>query len=477
MHKTTQVPKMQVQLYNTASRKKEVFEPLDGKEAKIYCCGPTVYHYAHIGNLRTFIFEDLLKRSLLYHGIAVNHVVNITDVGHLTSDEDHGEDKMEKGAKRTGKTVWEIAEYYTEKFMIDCKHLNIIEPTTWCKATDHIAQQIALTQQLEEKGFTYQIEDGVYFDSQKFERYADFGKIDIDGLQEGARIEIGDKKFLTDFALWKLSPTDSKRAMEWDSPWGVGFPGWHLECSAMAMHYLGETLDIHCGGSDLVKVHHTNEIAQSECATGKTFSRFWMHGEFLKMGNDKKMSKSDDEFLKLELLIEKGYSPLDYRYMALTSHYRNFLTFSWEGLDSAHNAVKSLKKKLDPIVGTPGKIESDVAKKWHTTFGEAIADDLNVPKALGILNSMLKDSDLANPEKAALALDFDKVFALDLHLVTEEKADTDGVDVAAIEALIVERKQARTDKNWGRGDEIRDELLAIGIVLKDSKDGTTWAKQ
>ncbi|MGL1935449.1 MAG: cysteine--tRNA ligase [Fibrobacterales bacterium] len=467
---------MALYLYNTASRKKELFEPLDGTTAKIYCCGPTVYHYAHIGNLRTFIFEDLLKRSLQYHDIAVNHVVNITDVGHLTSDSDHGEDKMEKGAKRTGKSVWEIAQYYTDRFMEDCEHLNIIAPNTWCKATDHIAEQIKLTQILEEKGFTYQIEDGIYFDSQKFERYADFGKIDIDGLQEGSRIDVGGKKFRTDFALWKFSPVDTQRAMEWESPWGTGFPGWHLECSAMAMHYLGETLDIHCGGSDLVKVHHTNEIAQSECATGKTFSRFWMHGEFLKMGNDKKMSKSDDEFLKLSLLIEKGYSPLAYRYMALTSHYRNFLTFSWEGLEAANNAMKSLRKKIASFIAAPSPIESAPALKWQKDFTAAIADDINVPKGLGILNSMLKDSNVANAEKAALVLDFDTVLGLDLHIIEEEIIDTEGVDVTGIEALITQRTEAKAEKNWGRCDEIRDELLAQGIVLKDSKEGTTWEK-
>ncbi|MBP5188594.1 MAG: cysteine--tRNA ligase, partial [Fibrobacterales bacterium] len=322
---------MAITLYNTATRSKEPFVPQDGRTAKIYCCGPTVYHYAHIGNLRTYIFEDLLRRSLAYHGFDAKHVVNITDVGHLTSDADEGEDKMEKGAKRTGKSVWEVAAFYTDAFMRDFHSLNLLEPTVWCRATDHIAEQIALVKTLEEKGYTYRTSDGIYYDSSKFERYGDFARLDLENLWAGSRISMGEKRLPTDFALWKFSPKDVKRQMEWDSPWGVGFPGWHIECSAMAMKHLGETLDIHCGGTDHVRVHHTNEIAQSEAATGKTFSRFWMHGEFLRLDGDK-MSKSTGEFLTVDSLVKRGFSPMDYRYFALGSHYRNYLSFSFESL-------------------------------------------------------------------------------------------------------------------------------------------------
>ena len=270
---------MSLKLYNTVSRSKELFTLEEGQEeVRLYCCGPTVYHYAHIGNLRSYLFEDFLRRGLEFFDFKVKHVVNITDVGHLTSDGDVGEDKMEKGAARTGKSVWEVADFYTKEFMNDWSRLNIIDPTIWCKATDHIKEQIELVDTLKDKGYTYQTDGAIYFDSTKFDRYADFAKLDIENLQEGSRIDMGDKKAVTDFALWKFSPIDEKRQMEWESPWGIGFPGWHIECSAMAMAHLGPTLDIHCGGTDHIRIHHTNEIAQSECATGKTFSRFWMHG-------------------------------------------------------------------------------------------------------------------------------------------------------------------------------------------------------
>ena len=324
---------MALQFYNTASRKKEVFTLPEGVPAvRMYCCGPTVYHFAHIGNLRTYIFEDFLVRTLKYYGYKVNHIVNITDVGHLTSDADSGDDKMEKGAAREGKSVWDIAKFYTDAFMADWHRLNIQEPTRWTPATQHIQEQIDLVKTLEEKGYTYRTSDGIYFDSLKFPRYADFARLDVENLRKGSRIDMGEKRNATDFALWKFSPTDKKRAMEWDSPWGVGFPGWHIECSAMAMKYNGPTLDIHCGGPDHIRVHHTNEIAQSECANGVPFSRFWMHGEFLRTASEEKledgttetkfgkMSKSSGEFLTVTLLMERGFNPLDYRYFALGSH-------------------------------------------------------------------------------------------------------------------------------------------------------------
>ena len=477
---------MALVFYNTATRKREKFSTQDGsKLVRMYCCGPTVYHFAHIGNLRTYIFEDTLCRTLKYYGYELNHIVNITDVGHLTSDADNGDDKMEKGAAREGKTVYEIANFYTEAFMKDWHALNILEPTRWTKATEHIQEQIELVKILEEKGFTYKTSDGIYFDSLKFSRYADFARLDVKNLRQGSRIDMGEKHAATDFALWKFSPKDKKRAMEWDSPWGIGFPGWHVECSAMAMKYNGPTLDIHCGGTDHIRVHHTNEIAQSECATGKPFSRFWLHGEFLRTQTAEKledgtveqkfgkMSKSKGEFLTVSLLEERGYNPLDYRLFALTSHYRNYLNFTWEALESAKEANKSLHKKTDVLIGKATSIESESAKKFQEEFKNAIGDDLNMPKALGILNTVLK-SGLTDGEKAALVLDFDTVLGLSLNEERKEYSKKSDVDEEKINALLEQRTLARKEKNWAESDRIRDELDKMGIAIKDSKEGTTW---
>lgn len=462
-------------LYNTKSRTKEEFTmPPDVPEVRLYACGPTVYHYAHIGNLRTYLFEDLLRRSLEYFNFKVRHVVNITDVGHLTSDQDIGEDKMEKGAERTGKTVWDVAEFYTKKFKEDLERLNILPPTIWCKATDHIKEQIELIKTLEEKGFTYRTSDGIYFDSLKFPNYADFARLDITGLKSGARIDIGEKKFATDFALWKFSPKDKKRAMEWDSPWGVGFPGWHIECSAMAIAHLGETLDIHCGGTDHIRVHHTNEIAQSECATGKMFSRFWMHGEFLRESNSEKMSKSDGDFLTLDFLIQKGFDPIVFRLFALTSHYRNYLNFSWEAMENTRDSLNSLRKKIDPYIGIDGEIKSIDALEWSSKFREAIGDDLNSAAAIGVLNLMLSDISLEDAEKAALIKEFDSVLGLSL-LKKVKKTEHSEEEVLKVEAIIKERSLARASKEFKESDRLRNILISLGVNIKDNKDGsTTW---
>ncbi|MDR3001941.1 MAG: cysteine--tRNA ligase [Fibromonadaceae bacterium] len=460
-------------LYNTAIRAKELFTlPPDVPEVRMYACGPTVYHYAHIGNLRTYLFEDLLRRSLEYFGFKVRHVVNITDVGHLTSDENDGEDKMEVGAERTGKSVWEIAEYYTEKFKDDLKLLNVLPPTVWCKATDYIKEQINLIKKLEEKGFTYRTSDGIYFDSMKFPRYADFARLDIIGLKSGARIDLGEKKFATDFALWKFSPKDKKRAMEWESPWGVGFPGWHIECSAMAMALLGETLDIHCGGTDHIRVHHTNEIAQSECSTGKQFSRFWLHGEFLRESSSEKMSKSSGEFLTLGALMERRFDPIAYRLFSLTSHYRNYLNFSWEAMENAQISLNALRKKTEPFIGLEGEVQSVDARMWSSKFSNCIGDDLNSSAAIGVLNLMFVDTSLANNEKAALIKEFDSVLGLDLLRAPEKKRSAE--ELAKVEELIKERNTARAAKNFAESDRLRDALLSLGAVVKDSKDGTSW---
>lgn len=467
----------EISFYNTASRQQEPFVPLHPGVANVYCCGPTVYHYAHIGNLRTYVFEDMLRRVLDYQGYTVNHIVNITDVGHLTSDADTGEDKMEKGAAREGKTVWEIADFYTQAFMKDWERLNLVAPSKWTKATDHIPEQIALVRTLEEKGLAYLIPgDGVYFDTARFPRYADFAGLDIKGMQAGSRVEmIEGKRNASDFALWKVSPTDKQRAMEWDSPWGRGFPGWHVECSAMAMKHLGPTLDIHCGGTDHIRVHHTNEIAQSEGATGVPFSRFWLHGGWLleaptEDGGGGKMSKSAGEFVTLDVLLQKGYGPMDYRYFCLGAHYRSYLNFSFEGLDTARDSLKSLRRKTDPLIGKATTIGSDNALGWQRRFRDAAFDDLGFAQALAVMNQMLKDPELLEGEKAALVRDYDRLLGLQLETKSE------GADKALpgpMHALLDERKDARKNKDWKRSDEIRDLLKAKGFGVKDNPDGTT----
>ena len=467
----------EISFYNTASRKQEPFVPLHPGVANVYCCGPTVYHYAHIGNLRTYVFEDMLRRVLDYQGYTVNHIVNITDVGHLTSDADTGEDKMEKGAAREGKTVWEIADFYTQAFMKDWERLNLVAPSKWTKATDHIPEQIALVKTLEDKGLAYLIPgDGMYFDTARFPRYADFAGLDIKGMQAGSRVEMVEgKRNASDFALWKVSPTDKQRAMEWDSPWGRGFPGWHVECSAMAMKHLGPTLDIHCGGTDHIRVHHTNEIAQSEGATGVPFSRFWLHGGWLleaptEDGGGGKMSKSAGEFVTLDVLLQKGYGPMDYRYFCLGAHYRSYLNFSFEGLDTARDSLKSLRRKTDPLIGKATAIESDNALGWQRRFREAAFDDLGFAQALAVMNQMLKDPELLEGEKAALVRDYDRLLGLQLETKSE------GADKALpgpMHALLDERKDARRNKDWKRSDEIRDLLKAKGFGVKDNPDGTT----
>jgi cysteinyl-tRNA synthetase len=471
---------MQLFLHNTATRKKEPFESLKPGVVGMYCCGPTVYHYAHIGNLRTYVFEDLLRRALEAAGYAVKHVVNITDVGHLTSDADTGEDKMEKGARREGRSVWDIAEYYAQAFFKDWKALNLLEPTAWPKATGHIPEQIALVQELEKKGFTYFVEgDGVYFDTAKFPRYPDFAGLDVEGLQAGSRVAMAGKRNPTDFALWKVSPKDSQRQMEWDSPWGRGFPGWHVECSAMAMKLLGDTLDIHCGGTDHIRVHHTNEIAQSECATGKTFARYWIHGGWLleapdASGKGGKMSKSAGEFVTLSVLQRQGYSAMDYRYFCLTAHYRNYLNFSYPGLDTARDSLRNLRKRTDPLIGKAASISSERAQAWNARFLEAVGDDLNFPQALGILNLMLKDADLLEGERAGLVAAFDKLLGLGLTVAEEAPAVELPED---LQPLLAERAAARAAKDWATSDRIRDAFKARGFAIKDNKDGTVeWTK-
>ena len=454
-------------LYNTLTRNKDVFKPIKDGEVGMYTCGPTVYNYPHIGNMRTYIFEDLLKRVLQYNGYEVNHIMNITDVGHLTNDRDMGEDKVEKEAKKEGKTAWEIAEFYTEAFKKDLDYLNIIYPNIFCKATDNIKEQIELVLKLEEKGYTYKTSDGVYFDTSKVSDYTKLSGQKLDELREGARVEANDeKKNPTDFALWKFSPKDTVRQMEWPSPWGVGFPGWHIECSAMSMKYLGEQFDIHCGGIDHVNIHHTNEIAQTESATGKKpWVNYWIHGAFLNIQGGEKMAKSTGNFLTVEnTFVDKNISPLVYRFSTLNTHYRKSMEWSEEIMNAAKNGLENLYSKI----GRLGKIVGKVNEEWKDKFIIAINDDLNVPQAVGILNEMLK-SDISNEDKFATALEFDKVFGLKFDLIKDELKTEIPEE---IKKLVKEREEVRKAKDWAKSDEIRVKIATLGYEVKDTKDGS-----
>ncbi len=470
---------MSITLYNTMTRSKDPLEPRQAPEVSLYTCGPTVYNYAHIGNMRTYVFEDILKRALLYCGYEVNHVMNVTDVGHLVSDADDGEDKMALGAQREGKTVWEIAQFYWDAFRNDIQRLNIIEPTVWCRATDHIQDQIDQVRVLEEKGFTYTIEDGVYFDTSKLTDYGKLARLDISGLRAGARIEVTEgKRNYTDFALWKLSPKDSTRLMEWESPWGMGFPGWHLECSTMAMRYLGEHLDIHCGGIDHIAVHHTNEIAQAESALGHEWTKCWMHGEFLTMAKSDdsaggKMSKSSGEFLTLDVLVDKyGYDPVAYRYFLLGAHYRQQLAFSWEGLDAAASALARLKRIVLDTRPQYAGTEEPIAECMDE-FQTAVTDDLNMPRALAAMWKATKTTSATPGEIYATLLQMDRILGLG---VAEMAPEDTGASDADIDALVQERTTARANKDYARGDEIRDQLAEMNVEIMDSSDGTTWRR-
>ena len=454
-------------LYNSLTRKKEEFQPIRSDLVGLYTCGPTVYNYAHIGNLRTYIFEDILKRVLLYNGFRVKHVMNITDVGHLTGDRDMGEDKIEKGAAREGKSAWDIVSFYTEAFKSDIAKLNILEPDIWCRATDTIAEQIALVQILADKGYTYQTSDGIYFDTSKVKDYAKLSNQNLDALQEGARVEKNpEKKNPTDFALWKLSPKNVRRQMEWESPWGVGFPGWHLEYSAMSMKFLDKNLDIHCGGTDHVDVHHTNEIAQSEAATGKKFFNFWMHGAFLNIHGGKKMAKSAENFLTLEnTFIKQGIDPLVYRFAAFQTHYRKPMEYSPEAAQAAQNGLRHLQNQIRETVEASKSSAASVDPEIKDKFLKAVNGDLNMPRAMAVVQELLK-SQLPDSQKLATIADFDRILGLDLDKV--DKTDTLPPD---IQQMVDHRIKARVEKNWDMSDRLRDDIQARGYVVQDTKDG------
>jgi cysteinyl-tRNA synthetase len=451
---------MTLKLYDTYMRSLRSFTPLKPPKVGLYTCGPTVWDYAHIGNLRTFIFEDFLRRALEFAGYEVRHVMNITDVGHLTSDADTGEDKMEKGSRQTGKTAWEIAEYFTQAFQEDMRRLNILEPTIWCRATDHIQEQIEFINLIEEKGFTYRTSDGIYFDTSRLSEYGRLARLDIEGLQAGARIDIGEKRNPTDFALWKFSPTDQKRQMEWDSPWGVGFPGWHIECSAMSARYLGTFFDIHCGGEDHIPVHHTNEIAQTQAAFGTNLANFWMHGYFLQI-NEARMAKSAGHFLRVVDLMEQGYDPLVYRFFCLSAHYRTKLNFTWESMDGAATALDRLRSSVYEW-GVPGRLDED----YLSRFIDQVNDDLNLPRALAVAWDLVR-SDLPASTKKATILQFDRILGLGL---ADWQPQVEEIPSEII-SLVDERQRARAEKRWQEADELRAQITEAGYEIEDTPQG------
>ena len=460
---------MKIMITNTLTRKKEEFKPLKENEAGIYTCGPTVYNYAHLGNLRAYVFADTLKRMFLLNNYKVKHIINITDVGHLSDDGDYGEDKLEKGAKREGKTVWDVAKFYTEAFMRDMELLSVIPPDVYCKATDHIQEMIDLNKKIESNGFTYISEGNLYFDTSKLE---DYGKLSGGKKEDGqSRVEQDPhKKHQRDFVLWFTRHKYKNHAMEWDSPWGRGFPGWHIECSAMSSKYLGERFDIHTGGVDHIDVHHSNEIAQSECGFGHEWVNYWLHNEFLVIKASEKMAKSSGNFLRLQTLIDKGYSPDDYRYFLLGTHYRKKIMFSYEALDSAKNAVQKLRNKVLELRKEKGDVDNKKYDEILLKIREDISDDLNTPKVLATLWDALQSDEISNPTKVKLLYEFDKVLGLGLSEIKEEEIPEE------IQKLKQERDEARKNKDWKKSDELRDLIQKKGYSVLDSKDGTEIRK-
>ncbi|MFC1741533.1 cysteine--tRNA ligase [Nanoarchaeota archaeon] len=463
---------MALRFFNTLSRKKEEFSPIEEGKVGMYCCGPTVYHYAHIGNLRAYIFNDVLRRALETLGYEVNHVMNVTDVGHLTSDADEGEDKMQKGAEREGKTVWEVAKFYEEAFFSDADALHILRPHVVCKATDYISEMIELIKRIEENGFTYSADGNVYFDTSRFDTYYDFVGHKPDDDETQSRVEEDSaKKNRSDFVLWFTKSKFGDQDMQWDSPWGRGFPGWHLECSAMSMKYLGEQFDIHCGGVDHVPIHHTNEIAQSEAATGKKpWVKYWMHNEFLVMDKEK-MSKSSGDFLRMQSIVDKGYDPLVYRYFCLGAHYKQQLKFSWDGMDGAANTFARIKEKIIELKGLESGDESelDVEKtgKYIEQFKEALEDDLNTSQCLSLMWSVLRDDELVPGEKLEILYKFDAVLGLGMSGFEREEVDAPKEVLDRLE----EREKARAEGNWEVSDLLRDKIKEKGFNIVDTPEG------
>ena len=453
-----------MQIYNTLTKKKEEFKPIKDKEVGLYTCGPTVYDYDHIGHAWNYFNSDILRRVLEYNGYKVKHVMNITDVGHMTSDADEGEDKLEKGAKREGKTPWEIAEFYTKIYLENRKKMNFLEPQIICKATEHIPEMIKLNKKLVEKGFAYETADALYFDVAKFPNYGQLSGNTLKQLKAGSRIDVNpNKKNPYDFALWvKAVGKHKSHIMVWDSPWGKGFPGWHIECSAMSMKYLGEHFDIHTGGEDNIFPHHECEIAQSEAATGKKFVNYWFHTRFL-MVEGHKMSKSLNNFYRLQDLEKKGLSPLALRYLFLNAHYRSQLNFTWKSLEAAQLGLERLRRQILNL----GKKKGRLDKKFKNKFIEKINNDLNVPQALALVQEILKTK-LDNKDKLATILDFDKVLGLKLDNLKTEKIEVP----KEIKKLVRQREQARKKQDWDEADALRNKIKEAGFFVEDTANGS-----
>ena len=455
---------MDIYFYNTLTKTKEKFVPINKEEVRMYSCGPTVYKDASIGNMRTYIMNDIIRRVLKYNGYKVKHAMNITDVGHLVSDADEGEDKMLKSAREMQKSPYEIAKYYTKLFMEDLEKLNVEKPEVICKATDHIEDMIKYVQMLLENGYAYETSTAIYFDVSKLDEYGILSGIKLEDQKAGARVDVDtEKRNPYDFALWiKAKPN---HIMKWESPWGLSYPGWHIECSAMGQKYLGEQFDIHTGGIDLIPTHHENEIAQSKGACGKIPAKYWIHGEFLLI-NGGKMSKSLNNVYLLKDIIEKGYDPLTYRLFTYSSSYRTKLNFTWEGIDASQKALEKLRVGYQKHLEGNENISDEEIAKYEENFHKAINDDLNMPLAMSVVWDVIK-----NPKKskklAELLDKFDTVLALSLDKKTESQEEIP----EEVIKLAEERLKARAEKNWAESDRLRDEILALGYSIKDSKDG------
>lgn len=467
-----------LRIFNTESRNTETFSPLSKDEVKVYTCGPTVYDYAHIGNLRAFVFADVLKRTLSYNGYTVNHTINFTDFGHLTSDADTGDDKMMKGLRREGmevslESMRTLSDRYIKAFKEDLQSLNILTPSQFSRASDYVKEEIKLIETLEEKGYTYHTSDGIYFDISKFPTYGRLGNIDVEKLQSGARVEVNsEKRHPADFAVWKNGE------LGWESKWGKGFPGWHIECSAMAFATLGKQIDIHTGGVDNIATHHNGEIAQSESATGKRFSKYWMHCEHILL-DAQKIAKSEGNSITLPDLIAQGYTGEDYRYWLLTSHYRSQANFSLEALSASKQALFRLKKLLFvEWAREKGKLNT----RYQQAFINAINDDLDTPKAIALMWELIKDDTVPNGDKKMTLIDFDAVLALGLSQKPEDALESLGVvsreeAPSHIQTLLDKREAARAAKNWKEADALREELSSEGYVIEDTPQGPKLTKK
>lgn len=461
---------MDIFFYNTLTKKKELFKSLEPKKVKMYSCGPTVYKDATIGNMRTNLFQDTLRRVLEYNGYEVKQVMNITDVGHLVSDGDEGEDKMLKSAREEHKTPMEIAEYYTKLFFKDLKRLNVEIPEVICKATDHIEEMLEMVQKIMENGYAYETSTAIYFDVSKLDEYGILSGINLREQKAGARVEVDpEKRNPYDFALWIKAPEN--HLMKWDSPWGPSYPGWHIECSAMSQKYLGEVFDIHTGGIDLIPTHHENEIAQSKGCTGKIPAKFWMHCEFLLIDGGK-MSKSLGNTYLVQDLIDRGYDPLSYKMLCFTSHYRNKLNFTWDALTSAQNSLIRLKEGYAKHKEGTEEIDDSIIQEYKTKFLEAINDDLNMPVAMSVVWDVVKNP-IKSKKLADLLLDFDRVLGIKIEEPVQVKKEEIPEEV---QKLLEQRNLARQEKNWALSDELRDKIKTCGYTVKDSKEGTTLEK-